>query len=399
MLRRRCCALMGGAIRSTAPVLCTATAPTASTAKPRQQRRNLPRGGGLFGAMRDLGDVSNIDQYRHERPRHQGGTLNPIDSLNYFKTELQSTWRDNRALKDFLSKDELARFMTVADAAKRLGIEESQLAKLTGAELETHWAKAYASAKNQTEQLELSAAAEALLQYLQTDTQREVLAAHNRKVMNDFKASMAQRKQKESDEMVSMITIAFGAGMVGVGLFLISLSYYFAFTRDMEVFDNIWNNLSNHLSKVLLNPPDNTTAGAPPDYTTRYRDTKSALDEHLESQEATSGALDPLHHEILQEKVHREKEEERFVIQIFNEVNAELQTKAKEERLAESRIRVIRKEDLGNFSNEKQDIVLKNGLVITPLRELTLTGFRDFLWGIYVMSLRIKNNANTGGAA
>lgn len=348
---------------------------------------------GPWTTMRDLGDPANLEKHKHDRPRVNSGVLNPIESANYLQTELQGTWRDNRDLKDFLSKDELSRFMTIKEAGKRLNIEESSLAKLTPDSIEKAWSRAYEAAKNPTEQLELSAAAETLLGYLETSTHKEVLAAHNRKVMNDFKQEMARRKSDETNKIYTNATMVFGVSMVGVGVVLLAFMYYLAVTREMTSMDKIWDDVYSWMCFSMGNPSGTRNPGEAPDYTTRYRDTKTALDEHLESVETTLNALDPLHQDILEAKAVRDREEERLVVKIYNEVVEESLSDAKEQRLAASRVRVIRKEDLENLPTETHDIVLKNGLVLSPMRELTWESFKNYCWSMMVMTIQIKANA------
>lgn len=176
--------------------------------------------------------------------------------------------------EECFSPEEERRWMEVKQAGKVLRLKESDLDTLTRETLETQWVKLYQETTSMPAREEVVIATEVLLEYLDSVTFTKKNRLYYHKIMENARLEVDQRLQRLRNDQQQLFMKLCGAAALGacVVIFLVGLAK--GVVNGAAVW-KIGTNASDYLTMGFLQAKN---FEPPPDYSTRYLLTPSAVE-------------------------------------------------------------------------------------------------------------------------
>jgi hypothetical protein len=253
--------------------------------------------------------------------------------------------------ENFSTIEETNRWMEVRHAADILYIPKDEIPLLNHGKIEQAWAKAYRLNRQSAEkQATINAAAEMLLEYVDSAMQVTHTRAYYGKIINRARESLDAEARMERLEMQGGLMVAVGATMFAMTLFLAG-AIWVSFTRNRDL-----KNPLDGPARAVMEGIRFTTLGNPeptPDYSTRVRRTPTQGDldravgyvpleiNRLHRQTEATLALqheseDALTLQLLNEESERMRQEEAEAQRRRSTVTIVLESEATEEQKAQA---------------------------------------------------------------
>lgn len=242
--------------------------------------------------------------------------------------------------EDFLSPEESRIWMSAADAAKLLDIKEAELPVLSREKLEEKWVTAYRVTKNANRE-EVMAAAEVLLEYLDSSTYHKKSRQYYRTLLERTRVSidieLGRQRSRNWELTMYGIAISFTVGCLTV--LAVMYLQHFITRRDLDM---VGSYASDYIKMTFMSPNNVEPA---PDYNTRYFHTPTAA--AIDERDGVSGLAYERSDHL---RIHKERDaylrqEEAEMVRMFNDA---ADAAAEDKRLSASeasRVSVFRPED------------------------------------------------------
>jgi hypothetical protein len=226
------------------------------------------------------------------------------------------------------SREELALWMKCKHAAQLLRVPEDKLYGLRAEEVEEAFRREYALCGTNRQREEVSAAADVLFGYIETDVAKERTKDHYADTIIKAKKEIAVELEKSKQNSRNMMYTGLGIGHFAITAFFaasIVAMFHYIKRNDAEM---AVIKARRHFSHAM-SMPSNEEPG--PEYITRYRDTPTSLDEHMAAPHPE--ITDPSHRKILLESDDDMRREETLLATMTSDVatDAAVRQRKKEE--------------------------------------------------------------------
>jgi hypothetical protein len=262
MLRRRC------------GLLLCAAAP-----KPQPTVHSYP---GKMKHWKSADELESADE-RAQHARHGKAHHLPFDPIaNKNDLEVQQSRARFGSLQEAATlgmqahSDELRQWMDTKHAALILELDEKKLFGLKAFEVEEQWTKMYARAANEAEKQEITAAAELLIEYSNSDVAIERTKVHMHEHLRKAKKEIDATLKEDKEKLSSWMFRAAGFGHLAVTcVFMVSMVAMYRYLKIDDASSMIERARKRYV--MMMSQPTNDEPA--PNYITRYRDTPSSLEE------------------------------------------------------------------------------------------------------------------------
>ncbi|EPY28762.1 hypothetical protein AGDE_10295 [Angomonas deanei] len=245
--------------------------------------------------------------------------------------------------EDYLEVGEAEKWMDAKQAAKVLGLKESNLSNLTRGQIDDAWRKVYKE-KSNAHQTEVLIAAEILLEYLDSSTYAKKSKQYYRQLLDTARSEIDFELKKVYRDRSEKFIYFFGFIMLAASGAILFIAY----TKDAinnNDLRNMGSRTQDFFTMTFMQPKNLEPA---PDYSTRYLRTPTAIDIDKAKGLQDHQFRNSEELRYLEERREYDRREEAALIEMLNEENQKLLAKRKagDTENIRGRVRIHRPEDL-----------------------------------------------------